>query len=66
MPLLTNKVQPECNGTKPLQCQHCGAIGDIIWHHDWVGGEGWVWNARCRNEVECWQRWDEQHGIAHC
>lgn len=70
MGLCTNEVPAdERKGIKPLSiicCSHCGATDDLVWRREYVGGQGYEWFPRCRDEVECWQRWDEQHGIAHC
>ena len=49
---------------KLLTCSTCGITNeDVIERTEYVGGQGYVTVITCRNEVECWQRWDEQHGI---
>lgn len=45
-------------------CPHCGHAGeDVITTLEHVGGQGYVPQTLCADEVVCWARWDKQHGF---
>jgi len=46
-----------------LTCPHCGSTEDVIKRHEYVGGQNYILVTGCRNQTECWKRWDEQHGL---
>jgi hypothetical protein len=50
--------QPE-----PDRCPNCGATADLVWRSEYVGGHGYRLRLQCRDQVECWHRWDLAHGF---
>lgn len=51
-------------GKAILTCPHCGRTGvDVITTQEHVGGQGYVPQTQCADEVACWARWDKQHGF---
>ncbi len=46
-------------------CSNCGVKNqDVISRLAYVGGECYIQIFQCRDEVACWKRWDEQHGLS--
>ncbi len=62
-PIATNEV-----GT-PLTCPQCGHISTpsqpVGFYTVWVGGQGYVEQARCQNVVECDARYNSAHGFGY-
>ena len=49
-----------------LTCSHCRHKGkDVIIRTGYVGGKGYETSLECRNRVECWKRYDRQHGLSN-
>ena len=46
-----------------LKCPNCGSQEDVVTRLEHVGGVGITEVITCRNRVECWCRWDEQHNL---
>ncbi len=46
------------------ECVHCGECEDVIEGYEWVGGIGYRKCLSCRDRVECWGRYDSQHGLS--
>lgn len=47
-----------------LTCPHCGYAGeDVITTLEYVGGQGYVPQTHCTDEVACWARWDKANGF---
>lgn len=45
-----------------MNCQNCGKEGAIK-RYEYVGGQGLTEYWGCKNQIECWLRWNEQHGL---
>jgi hypothetical protein len=47
-----------------LTCSLCGITGSgVIRKMVYVGGSGNTVVIQCKNETECWERWDKQNGV---
>jgi hypothetical protein len=45
-------------------CGHCRTVSeDVVWQSLYRGGSGYVAVLICMNTVECWDRWNVQHGF---
>lgn len=47
-----------------IKCPHCGDDKDVIESYEHIGGQGEVLVLQCRDQVKCWERWDEEHGLS--
>ena len=45
------------------RCPTCGASEGLVWRTGWVGGLGNMPRLQCRDQVECWARYDRQHNL---
>jgi hypothetical protein len=43
-------------------CGHCGQPGAVLFT-EYVGGHGYEDQWLCEDRVECWRRWNRQHGF---
>jgi len=47
----------------PLICQTCGHSGsEVEVKQKYIGGQGYQDVIQCKNEKECWERWDKKNG----
>ena len=45
-----------------LTCPNCGSSNDAVIRYEHVGGyEDYQPIVQCRDQVQCWKRWDKQH-----
>jgi hypothetical protein len=64
MTTLVAERKPQIQATKIHTCPHCELTGeDVITTLEYVGGQGYVPQTHCTDEVACWARWDKQHGF---
>lgn len=50
-----------------VRCPHCHYVGtsaEVTTRLGYVGGKGYLPFVQCVDEVLCWSRWDQQHGLA--
>lgn len=59
------ELAKECRAeSQERECPHCGHTGrDVKPHVEHIGGAGYRNVYHCTNVVECWERWDRQHGL---
>ncbi len=47
----------------PLVCQTCGNTGsEVEVKKKYIGGKGMIDVTQCKNEKECWERFDKNNG----
>ena len=45
-----------------LTCGHCGHTGpDVKKEWAWLGGRGFTMFTKCKDDIECWKRWDKKN-----